>query len=78
MLNWQNMNTLSVYKELLKAEKVDIKAELSGENGVTRVKEYTVSLGAGLDYNYGACPVNGAILDKLAEINNALNAASTR
>ena len=68
MLNWQNMNTLSVYKELLKAEKVDIKAELSGENGVTRVKEYTVSLGAGLDYNYGACPVNGAILDKLAAL----------
>lgn len=47
MINWQNLNTLSVYNELLKTDKVDIKSELSGENGAARVKEYTVPLGAG-------------------------------
>lgn len=39
MINWQNMNTLTAYKDLLDAGKVDIKAELSGENGAARVNE---------------------------------------
>ena len=68
MINWQNLNTLSVYNELLKADKVDIKSELSGENGAARVKEYTVPLGAGLEYNYGACTVNDTILEKMAAL----------
>ena len=68
MIKWENLNTLSAYKELLEAGKVNIKDELSGENGAARVKKYTVPLGAGLEFNYAACPVNDEILDKLANL----------
>ena len=65
MIKWENLNTLTAYKELQETAKVDIKAELSSESGATRVKNYTVPVGAGLEFNYGACPVNDTILDRL-------------
>ena len=68
MIKWENLNTLTAYKELQDAEKVDIKAELGSEIGAERVKKYTVLLGAGLEFNYGACPVNDTILDKLSAL----------
>ena len=68
MIKWENLNTLTAYKELQDAEKVDIKAELASEIGAERVKKYTVPLGAGLEFNYGACPVNDTILDKLSAL----------
>ena len=33
MVNWNNMDTLSSFQELLKAEKVDLAQVMSGENG---------------------------------------------
>ena len=72
MIKWENLDTLTAYKELVDAEKVNIKAELSGENGASRVKRYTVPLGAGLEFNYASCPVNNIILDRLAEKFEAL------
>ena len=68
MIKWENLDTLTAYKELVDAEKVNIKAELSGENGASRVKRYTVPLGAGLEFNYASCPVNNIILDRLAAL----------
>ena len=68
MIKWENLDTLTAYKELEDAEKVNIKAELSGENGASRVKRYTVPLGAGLEFNYASCPVNNIILDRLAAL----------
>ena len=68
MIKWENLDTLTAYKELADAEKVNIKAELSGENGASRVKRYTVPLGAGLEFNYASCPVNNIILDRLAAL----------
>ena len=49
------------------AEKVNLKAAMSGENGAERVKNYTVPMGAGLDFNFGARPVDDNILAILAK-----------
>ena len=54
MIEWKNMDTLSAYKDLQKTERIDLKSELSGENGANRVKNYTIPMGAELDFNYGA------------------------
>ena len=67
MINWKNMDTLASYQELLDAERVDLAAVMSGENGAERVRNYTVPMGAGLDFNYGSRPVDDKILDILAK-----------
>ena len=62
MITWKNMDTLSAYAELQAAPKVKLAAAMSGENGAERVKNYTVPMGAGMDFNYGARPVDDSIL----------------
>ena len=66
MIAWKNMDTLAAYQELQNAERVDLVAAMSGENGAERVKNYTTPMGAGLDFNYGARPVDADILAALA------------
>ena len=66
MISWKNMDTLASYHALHAAEKVDLAAAMAGENGAKRVKEYSVPMGAGLDFNYGARPVDGEVLTALA------------
>ena len=65
MITWKNMDTLAAYTELCGAEKVNLQAVMSGENGAERVKNYTIPMGAGLNFNYGARPVDDAILEVL-------------
>ena len=67
MINWKNMDTLASYAELQKCEKLNLAAAMAGENGAQRVKGYTVPMGAGMNFNYGARPVDDAILDVLAK-----------
>jgi len=67
MITWKNMDTLASYQELLAAEKVNVAAAMSGENGAERVKGYSVPMGAGLNFNYGARPVDDKILSVLAK-----------
>ena len=66
MINWNNMDKLASYQALIHADKVDLKAAMTGENGAERVKNYTVPMGAGLNFNFGARPVDDAILEKLS------------
>ena len=66
MINWNNMNTLASYQALQATKKVNLPVAMSGENGAERVKKYTVPMGAGMDFNYGARPVDDAILEALA------------
>ena len=66
MITWKNMDTLASFAELQKAEKLNLAAAMTGENGADRVKTYTVPMGAGMHFNYGARPVDDAILEKLA------------
>ena len=67
MITWKNTDTLAAYKELFEARKVDLAAAMSGEAGAQRVKEYSVPMGEGLAFNYGARPVDDAILEILAK-----------
>ena len=67
MITWKNMDTLASYQELLAAQRVDLTAAMSGENGAERVKKYTVPMGAGLNFNFGARPVDNGILEILAK-----------
>jgi len=67
MITWKNMDTLAAYAELQNVERVDLVAAMSGESGAERVKSYTVPMGAGLDFNYGARPVDDKILEVLAK-----------
>ena len=68
-MKWQNLDQLSSYQELAKkAEKVNLKEALAGENGAARVKEYAVGMGGGLTYYYGAKQVNEEILQGLEKL----------
>jgi len=70
MIAWKNLDTLAAYEELLNAQRVELKTAMAGEAGAERVKKYTVPMGEGLDFNYGARPVDDNILDifgKLAD-----------
>ena len=68
MITWKNMDTLTAYQELQNAERVNLVSAMSGEAGAERVKTYSVPMGEGLDFNYGARPVDDKILDLLAKL----------
>ena len=70
MIYWNNMDTLQAYKVLQKAKKTNLKKVMSGNNGTNRVKSYSVPIGAGLVFNYGARPVDDYIINKLAELSS--------
>ena len=67
MITWKNMDTLAAYAELQNTERVDLVAAMSGEGGAERVRNYSVPMGAGLAFNYGARPVDDKILEVLAK-----------
>ena len=67
MITWKNMDTLASYAELCKCEKLNLAAAMAGENGAERVKTYTTPMGAGMNFNYGARPVDDAILTALED-----------
>ena len=62
MINWKNMDTLAAYEELRAAKPVNVAAVMAGENGAERVRTYSAPMGAGMDFNYGARPVDADIL----------------
>lgn len=68
MISWNNMDTLKSYSALAYCARVDLRNAMSGENGASRVRSYTAPMGAGMDFNYGARPVDDAILDALASL----------
>ena len=44
MITWNNLDTLEAFKNLLKAERVNIAEAMSGENGAERVKTYSTPM----------------------------------
>ena len=51
MINWNNMDTLASFQELLKAEPVNLAQAMEGEKGAERVKKYSVQMSVGSVYN---------------------------
>ena len=68
MISWNNLDTLSAYKELLTLDKVNLPEVMAGENGAERVKKYSAPMAAGLNFNYGAKAVDDAVLAVLAKL----------
>ncbi|MBR5509641.1 MAG: glucose-6-phosphate isomerase [Lachnospiraceae bacterium] len=68
MVTWKNLDTLASYQELEKAEKVNLAAVMTGENGAERVKKYSVPMAEGLVYNYAAKRVDDDVLAALAKL----------
>lgn len=68
MINWNNLDTLASYQELLKAERVNLVEAMSGENGAERVKKYSVPMAEGFVYNYAAKQVDDTILADLVKL----------
>ena len=68
MINWTNMDKLEAYQALEKLPCIDLAKEMSGESGAQRVRNYSVKMAEGLDFNYGARAVNDEILDVLAKL----------
>ena len=66
MITWKNMDTLASFEALKATQPINLVAAMSGENGAERVKKYTVPMGAGMDFNFGARPVDESILEALA------------
>ena len=67
MINWKNMDTLASYAELCAVKPVNVREVMSGESGAQRVKTYSAPMGAGLDFNYAARPVDADVLAVLAK-----------
>ena len=68
MINWKNTDTLASYQELANVKRVNLAEAMSGEQGVERVKNYSVSMTEGLDYNYAAKEVDDTVIDALAKL----------
>ena len=66
MITWKNMDTLAAYGELQAAQKVALASVMAGENGAGRVRAYSAPMGGAMDFNYGARPVDDAVLAALA------------
>ena len=67
MISWKNMDSLASFQALRNAAKVKLSDAMSGDCGADRVKRYTAPMGANLDFNYGARPVDDTILALLAD-----------
>ena len=70
MVSWNNLDTLSSYKELADVKPACLTEVMSGDNGAERVKNYSVPMAAGLSYNYASKQVDEnvlAALEKLAD-----------
>ena len=70
MVSWNNLDTLSSYKELADVKPACLTEVMSGDNGAERVKNYSIPMAAGLSYNYASKQVNEnvlAALEKLAD-----------
>ena len=68
MMNWKNLDTLASYQELENMDKVNLAEVMSGSEGAERVKNYSVPMAAGLNFNYGAKQVDDKVLEGLAKL----------
>ena len=68
MINWKNTDTLASFQELANVKRVNLAEAMSGEQGAERVKNYSVSMTEGLDYNYAAKEVDDTVIDALAKL----------
>ena len=65
MVSWNNLDTLSSYKELADVKPACLTEVMSGDNGAERVKNYSIPMAAGLSYNYASTRLSRKELQNL-------------
>ncbi|MBR3769564.1 MAG: glucose-6-phosphate isomerase, partial [Lachnospiraceae bacterium] len=68
MITWNNLDTVSSYKELEAVAKVNLAEVMTGENGAERVRKYSAPMAEGMAFNYASRPVDDAVLAALAKL----------
>ena len=68
MITWNNLDTVSSYKELEGVARVNLAEVMSGENGADRVRKYSVPMAEGMVFNYASRPVDGNVLAALVKL----------
>ena len=69
MISWNNLDTLKSYQALLATKgSVSLQTVMAGDAGAKRVKNYTVPMACGLNYNYAAKQVDEKVLGLLSEL----------
>ena len=69
MVKWNNLDTLSSFKELGKfKDSVKLSQVMASDEGAKRVKEYSVPMAAGLSFNYAAKAVDDDVLEALDKL----------
>ena len=68
MITWNNLDTVSSYKELETVAKVNLAEVMSGENGAERVRKYSAPMAEGMAFNYASRPVDDTVLAALAKL----------
>ncbi len=68
-ISWSNLDTLESFKKLQSLKgSVSVAKELSSADAAKRVADYSISMGAGLKYNYAAKQVNAQVVSVLKEL----------
>ena len=79
MVSWNNLDTLSSYKELADVKPACLTEVMSGDNGAERVKNYSIPMAAGLSYNYASKQVDENVLAALDDRKSTrLNSSHSR
>ena len=68
MINWNNLDTVKSYEELVNVARVNLAEVMSGENGAERVKKYSVPMAEGMTFNYASKQVDDDVLAALAKV----------
>ena len=68
MINWNNLDTVKSYEELVNVARVNLAEVMSGENGAERVKKYSVPMAEGMAFNYASKQVDDDVLAALAKV----------
>ncbi|MBQ8280405.1 MAG: glucose-6-phosphate isomerase [Roseburia sp.] len=68
MITWNNLDTVSSYKELANVARVNLADVMSGENGAERVRKYSAPMAEGMVFNYASRPVDANVLEALAKL----------
>lgn len=58
-MNYTNLDRTKSFEKLAKAGRIDLKTALRGK----RIQDYSIKMGAGLEYSYAAMPVDESIID---------------
>ena len=71
MITWKNLDQMNSFQEMKRSNhRVNLKDELSGQQGAKRVSEYKAGMAEGLSYCYAAKQVDEEIISQLQALSD--------